>query len=107
MREDLVGMFGNKAKRAGQTPYWFFRDDAQYAFHLENFVRQLCEPVLPLSELIAMPSLPTHYLAWADRLRAFRNARRADLDHLDVITNCGYHRRFNNRTDVETVILAK
>ena len=40
-----------------------FRDDAQYAFHLENLVRQLREPVPPLGKLNAVPSLPAHYLA--------------------------------------------
>src|SRR5260370_11799471 len=39
-----------------------FRDDAQYAFHMENLVRQLREPVPPLGKLIAAPSLPAHYL---------------------------------------------
>ena len=63
-----------------------FRDDPQYAFHLENLVRQLRELVPPLGKLIAVPLLPAHYLARADRLRTLRDARRADLDRPVVIT---------------------
>ena len=40
-----------------------FRDDAQYGFHLDNLVRQLREPVPPLGRLIAVPSLPMHFLS--------------------------------------------
>src|SRR5262249_56576919 len=40
----------------------------------------------PLGKLIAVPALPPHYLARADRLRALREALRADLDRPVVIT---------------------
>ena len=35
-----------------------FRDEAQYAFHLEQLVRILQEPAPPLGKLIGVPSLP-------------------------------------------------
>src|SRR5690348_1418632 len=62
-----------------------FRDDARFDFHLDNLVRQLSEPVPPLGKLIAVPSLPAHYLARAERLSVLRNALRADLDRPVVI----------------------
>ncbi len=45
-----------------------FRDDSQYRFHLENLIRQLREPVPSLGKLIAVPSLPPHYLRGTERL---------------------------------------
>src|SRR5689334_12561174 len=48
-----------------------FRDDARYAFHLENLIRQLREPVPRLGKLIAVPSLPAHYLTRADHSSDF------------------------------------
>ena len=72
-----------------------FRDDSQYPFHLENLVRQLREPPPPLGKLIAVPSLPAHYLTRAERLQALRDALRADLDRPVVIggaaTRVGVH----------------
>jgi WD40 repeat protein len=62
-----------------------FRDDARYAFHLENLIRQLQEPPPRLGKLIAVPSLPAHYLARTDRLNVLRDALRADLDRPVVI----------------------
>ena len=57
-----------------------FRDEAQYAFHLEQLVRILNEPVPPLGKLIGVPSLPPHYLSRADRLIPLRDAVRSGLD---------------------------
>jgi hypothetical protein len=62
-----------------------FRDDARFAFHLDNLARQLSEPPPPLGKLIAVPSLPVHYLARADDLGALRDSLRADLDRPVVI----------------------
>ncbi|HEX5271302.1 MAG TPA: NB-ARC domain-containing protein, partial [Gemmataceae bacterium] len=62
-----------------------FRDDARFDFHLDNLARQLSEPVSPLGKLIAVPSLPPHYLARAERLNVLRDALRADLDRPVVI----------------------
>ena len=62
-----------------------FRDDSQYPFHLDNLIRQLREPAPRLGKLIAVPSLPAHYLVRAERLNVLRNALRADLDRPVVI----------------------
>ncbi len=62
-----------------------FRDETRYPLFLGNLVRQLREPVPPLGKLIAVPSLPAHYLTRADRLEALRDALRADLDRPVVI----------------------
>ena len=63
-----------------------FRDDARFEFHLDNLARQLSEPPPPLGKLIAVPSLPPHYLARTERLKALRDAVRADLDRPVVLT---------------------
>jgi TIR domain-containing protein/NB-ARC domain-containing protein len=63
-----------------------FRDDAQYQFHLEQLVRILREPPPKLGKLIAVPSLPDHFLLRTDRLVAIRDALRADLDRPVVIS---------------------
>ena len=63
-----------------------FRDDARFEFHLDKLARQLSEPPPPLGKLIAVPSLPPHYLARTDRLKALRDAVRADLDRPVVLT---------------------
>jgi hypothetical protein len=62
-----------------------FRDDAAYGFHLDNLARQLSEAVPPLGKLIAVPSLPVHFLARSERLRVLRDALRADLEGPVVI----------------------
>ncbi len=62
-----------------------FRDDSQYPFHLDKLVRQLREPAPRLGKLIAVPSLPSHYLARAERMKVLRDALRADLDRPVVI----------------------
>ena len=62
-----------------------FRDDARFDFHLDNLARQLSEPPPRLGKLIAVPSLPGHYLERADRMNALRDALRADLDRPVVI----------------------
>ncbi len=56
-----------------------FRDDEQYAFHLENLIRQLSEPVVPMGKLIGVPTLPRHLLTLPDRLRSLKDALLADL----------------------------
>ncbi len=63
-----------------------FRDNDRFEFHLNNLARQLAEPPPPLGKLIAVPSLPTHYLARKDRLIALRDALRSDLERPVVIT---------------------
>ncbi len=63
-----------------------FRDDGHYAARLETLVRQLSEPVAPLGKLIAVPSLPPHFLRRQDRLRALKDAVLADLHRPVVIT---------------------
>jgi hypothetical protein len=40
-----------------------FRDDEDYLFHLDQLVRILREPPPPLGKLIAVPSLPAHFLS--------------------------------------------
>lgn len=62
-----------------------FRDDAQYPFHLGNLTRILSEPTAPLGKLIAVPSLPAHYLYRGDRVKVVRDALRADLDRPVVV----------------------
>jgi hypothetical protein len=57
-----------------------FRDDAQYAFHLDQLMRILREPPPPLGKLIGVPGLPAHYLSRADRLVPLRDAVRCGLD---------------------------
>ena len=63
-----------------------FRDDGHYAARLETLVRQLSEPVAPMGKLIAVPSLPPHFLRRPDRLRALKDAVLADLHRPVVIT---------------------
>ena len=63
-----------------------FRDDGHYAARLETLVRQLSEPVAPMGKLIAVPSLPPHFLRRQDRLRALKDAVLADLHRPVVIT---------------------
>jgi WD40 repeat protein len=63
-----------------------FREDRQYPFHLDKLVRQLREPPPPLGKLIAVSSLPAHYLQRGQRLQAIRDALRADLDRPVVIS---------------------
>lgn len=56
-----------------------FRDDAGYAPHLANIIRQLSEPPPPLGRLFGVPSLPTHYRAQPDRVKQLREALLVDL----------------------------
>ena len=63
-----------------------FRDDAQYAFRLDQLVRILREPPPPLGKLIAVPSLPAHFLSRSEGLTKLRDALRADLDRPVVIS---------------------
>jgi WD40 repeat protein len=63
-----------------------FRDDSRYEEHLENLVRQLAEPAPPLGKLVAVPTLPPHYRAQPERLKALRDALLVDLQKPVVIT---------------------
>ncbi|MDC0934890.1 NB-ARC domain-containing protein [Pirellulales bacterium] len=63
-----------------------FRDDATYDAHLAELVRMLREPAPPIGKLIAVRSLPEHYLSRPKRLVALREAVRADLDRPVVIS---------------------
>ena len=63
-----------------------FRDDAAYAFHLDQLVRILRESLPPLGKLIAVPSLPAHFLSRGEALIKLRDALRADLDRPVVIS---------------------
>lgn len=56
-----------------------FRSDTDYHAHLRELIRILREEVPRIGELIAVPSLPVHFLSRADRLVPLRNALRADL----------------------------
>src|SRR6267142_2378390 len=57
-----------------------FRNDADYACHLKELVRILNEPPPHIGKLIAVPSLPAHYLSRTDRLIPLRDAVRSGLD---------------------------
>lgn len=57
-----------------------FRDDATFDLHLNNLDRILRDPPPPLGKLIAVPSLPAHYLSRTDRLIPLRDAVRSGLD---------------------------
>ncbi len=57
-----------------------FRNDADYPIHLKELVRILNEPPPPMGKLIAVPSLPAHYLSRTDRLIPLRDAIRSGLD---------------------------
>jgi WD40 repeat protein len=63
-----------------------FRDSFRYAEHLANLVRQLSDPAPPLGKLVAVPTLPVHYRAQPDRLRALRDALLVDLQTPVVVT---------------------
>jgi hypothetical protein len=58
-------------------------------------IRQLREPAPRLGKLIAVPSLPAHYLERSERLNVLRDALRADLDRPVVIggvaARVGFH----------------
>jgi len=66
--------------------YEDFRNLEQYSFHLEQLIRILGEPAPRLGKLIAVPSLPAHYLSRTASLTALRDALRADLDRTVVIS---------------------
>ena len=63
-----------------------FRDDAAYAFHLDQLIRILREPPAPLGKLIAVPSLPAHFVSRSEGWTKIRDALRADLDRPVVIS---------------------
>lgn len=63
-----------------------FRDDSCYAEHLANLTRQLSDPAPPLGKLVAVPTLPVHYLAQRDRLLNLRDALLIDLQRPVVVT---------------------
>lgn len=57
-----------------------FRNDKEYPEHLKKLVRTLTDPPPPMGKLIAVPSLPAHYLSRTDRLIPLRDAVRSGLD---------------------------
>jgi WD40 repeat protein len=61
-----------------------FRDNTSYTFHLDQLVRILRDPPPPLGRLIAVPSLPAHFLSRTDGLTKLRDDLLADL-HLPVV----------------------
>ena len=63
-----------------------FRDDSRYAEHLANLTRQLSDPAPPLGKLVAVPTLPLHYLAQRDRLLKLRDTLLSDLQRPVVVT---------------------
>ncbi len=63
-----------------------FRDDSAFDFHLANLVRQLSGALPPLGKLVAVPSLPDHFLEQGDRIRALRDVVLADLRKPVVVT---------------------
>ena len=63
-----------------------FTDDARYAFHLDNLVRQLSEPVPPMGKLVGVPGLPHHLLTRSERLTSLKDAVLADLQRPLVVT---------------------
>ena len=56
-----------------------FRDDAQYATHLDNLLRQLSEPLPPVGKLVGVPELPPGFRAQPERLEVLRDLLLADL----------------------------
>ena len=56
-----------------------FRDDSAFDSYLANLVRQLSEALPPVGKLVAVPTLPDHYLEQGDRIRALRDMVLADL----------------------------
>jgi WD40 repeat protein len=64
-----------------------FCDDAHHEARLETLVRQISEPVAPMGKLIAVPSLPSHFLHRPERLKALKDAVLADLHRPVVITS--------------------
>src|SRR2546423_1352655 len=52
----------------------------------EPFVRQLSEAIPALGKLVAVPSLPHHFLEQGDRIRALRDLVMADLRKPVVVT---------------------
>lgn len=63
-----------------------FRDDARFAEHLRNLVRQLSEPLPPVGKLVAVPELPPGYRAQPDRLRVLHDMLLVDLRKPVVVT---------------------
>ena len=63
-----------------------FRDDARYAQHLENLVRQLSEEPPRVGKLVAVPELPPHFHQQRDRIKALRDMLLVDLQGPVVVT---------------------
>jgi WD40 repeat protein len=63
-----------------------FREDSRYIEHLNNLVRTLSDPAPPLGKLVAVPTLPLHYLAQRDRLSELKDALLFDLKRPVVVT---------------------
>ncbi len=63
-----------------------FRDNSEFDSHLGNLIRQLSEVIPPLGRLVAVPSLPDHFLEQGDRIRALRDLVIANLSTPVVLT---------------------
>jgi WD40 repeat protein len=63
-----------------------FRDDALYAQHLANLIRQLSEPIAPVGKLVAVPELPPGFLEQSNRIKALRDMLLIDLQKPVVVS---------------------
>jgi WD40 repeat protein len=63
-----------------------FRDDSSFTKHFKNLVRQLSSPVAPPGQLIGVPTLPTHYQAQPERLKALKQQVLADIQRPLIVT---------------------
>ena len=63
-----------------------FRDDKRYAVEFERLVEQLRGAPPLMGKLIAVPSLPPHFLERKDQLRMLKEALLADLQGPAVVT---------------------
>jgi NB-ARC domain/TIR domain len=83
-----------------------FRDDDRYAESLATLLRQVAEPVAPMGKLIAVPSLPAHFLHKAERLRALRDAVLADLQRPVVVTGTAARSGIHGMSGIGKSVLA-
>jgi WD40 repeat protein len=83
-----------------------FRDDKQYATHLENLIRQLSEPVAPMGKLIGVPTLPRHLLTRPERLQSLKDALLADLQRPVVVTGAAAHMGVHGMGGIGKSVLA-
>jgi hypothetical protein len=69
-----------------------FRDDARYAQHLENLIRQLKDEIPPVGKLVAVPELPPGFLEQRDRIKTLRDILLVDLQKPVVVSGAGTFR---------------